>query len=67
MKRSTCPTARSGTQSGLTTRRRTIVRRPLIVFHGGYDSIVEELYFFLAAAANSRGLLSPDVRRSWPG
>ena len=31
------------------------VRRPLIVFHGGYDSIVEELYFFLAAAANSRG------------
>jgi alpha-beta hydrolase superfamily lysophospholipase len=31
------------------------VRGPLIVFHGGYDSIVEELYFFLAAAANSRG------------
>jgi len=24
---------------------------PLIVFHGGYDTIVEELYFFLAAAA----------------
>jgi alpha-beta hydrolase superfamily lysophospholipase len=31
------------------------VRGPLIVFHGGYDTIVEELYFFLAAAANSRG------------
>jgi len=29
--------------------------RPLIVFHGGYDTIVEELYFFLAAEANSRG------------
>jgi alpha-beta hydrolase superfamily lysophospholipase len=28
---------------------------PLIVFHGGYDTMVEELYFFLAAAANSRG------------
>ncbi|WP_255605198.1 alpha/beta hydrolase family protein [Mycolicibacterium xanthum] len=27
----------------------------LIVFHGGYDTIVEELYFFLAAEANSRG------------
>jgi alpha-beta hydrolase superfamily lysophospholipase len=33
----------------------SVVPRPLIVFHGGYDSIVEELYFFLAAAANSRG------------
>ena len=31
------------------------VRGPLIVFHGGYDTIVEELYFFLAAAATSRG------------
>jgi alpha-beta hydrolase superfamily lysophospholipase len=30
-------------------------RDPLIVFHGGYDTIVEELYFFLAAEANSRG------------
>jgi alpha-beta hydrolase superfamily lysophospholipase len=29
--------------------------RPLIVFHGGYDTIVEELYFFLAAEAISRG------------
>jgi alpha-beta hydrolase superfamily lysophospholipase len=29
--------------------------QPLIVFHGGYDTIVEELYFFLAAVANSRG------------
>ena len=29
--------------------------RPLIVFHGGYDTIVEELYFFLAAAATARG------------
>ena len=28
---------------------------PLIVFHGGYDTIVEELYFFLAAAACARG------------
>lgn len=28
---------------------------PLIVFHGGYDTLVEELYFFLAAEANSRG------------
>jgi pimeloyl-ACP methyl ester carboxylesterase len=28
---------------------------PLIVFHGGYDSIVEELYFFLAASATARG------------
>jgi alpha-beta hydrolase superfamily lysophospholipase len=28
---------------------------PLIVFHGGYDTIVEELYFFLAATACSRG------------
>jgi len=28
---------------------------PLIVFHGGYDTIVEELYFFLAAAARARG------------
>jgi alpha-beta hydrolase superfamily lysophospholipase len=27
----------------------------LIVFHGGYDTIAEELYFFLAAEANSRG------------
>jgi Alpha/beta hydrolase family len=27
----------------------------LIVFHGGYDSILEELYFSLAAEANSRG------------
>jgi alpha-beta hydrolase superfamily lysophospholipase len=27
----------------------------LIVFHGGYDTIVEELYFFLAAEAISRG------------
>ncbi|HTT24327.1 MAG TPA: alpha/beta fold hydrolase [Candidatus Sulfotelmatobacter sp.] len=31
------------------------VRGPLIVFHGGYDTIVEELYFFLAAEATSRG------------
>jgi alpha-beta hydrolase superfamily lysophospholipase len=28
---------------------------PLIVFHGGYDTIMEELYFFLAASAISRG------------
>jgi alpha-beta hydrolase superfamily lysophospholipase len=28
---------------------------PLIVFHGGFDTIVEELYFFLAAAACARG------------
>ncbi len=28
---------------------------PLIVFHGGYDTILEELYFFLAASACSRG------------
>jgi alpha-beta hydrolase superfamily lysophospholipase len=28
---------------------------PLIVFCGGYDTIVEELYFFLAASATSRG------------
>jgi pimeloyl-ACP methyl ester carboxylesterase len=28
---------------------------PLIVFCGGFDSIVEELYFFLAASATSRG------------
>jgi len=28
---------------------------PLVVFHGGYDTIVEELYFFLAAEATSRG------------
>jgi len=28
---------------------------PLIVFHGGYDTIVEELYFFLAAEAIERG------------
>jgi alpha-beta hydrolase superfamily lysophospholipase len=27
----------------------------LIVFHGGYDTLKEELYFFLAAEANSRG------------
>jgi pimeloyl-ACP methyl ester carboxylesterase len=31
------------------------VAGPLIVFCGGYDSIVEELYFFLAASATSRG------------
>jgi pimeloyl-ACP methyl ester carboxylesterase len=31
------------------------VAGPLIVFCGGYDTIVEELYFFLAASANSRG------------
>ena len=31
------------------------VAGPLIVFRGGYDTIVEELYFFLAAAATSRG------------
>jgi pimeloyl-ACP methyl ester carboxylesterase len=31
------------------------VNGPLIVFHGGYDTIVEELYFFLAAAACARG------------
>ena len=31
------------------------VNGPLIVFHGGYDTIVEELYFFLAAEAISRG------------
>jgi alpha-beta hydrolase superfamily lysophospholipase len=28
---------------------------PLIVFHGGYDTIVKEHYFFLAASACSRG------------
>jgi pimeloyl-ACP methyl ester carboxylesterase len=33
----------------------TPVGGPLIVFHGGYDTIVEELYFFLAASACSRG------------
>ncbi len=31
------------------------VNGPLIVFCGGYDTIVEELYFFLAAAATARG------------
>ncbi|EYF04391.1 Hypothetical protein CAP_4530 [Chondromyces apiculatus DSM 436] len=29
--------------------------RPLVVFCGGYDSTMEELYFFLAAAARARG------------
>jgi pimeloyl-ACP methyl ester carboxylesterase len=31
------------------------VAGPLIVFCGGYDTIFEELYFFLAASATSRG------------
>jgi alpha-beta hydrolase superfamily lysophospholipase len=31
------------------------VRRPLIVFCGGFDSTMEELYFFLVAAARARG------------
>ena len=30
-------------------------RRPTLVYHGGYDSSVEEMYFFLAAAAIRRG------------
>jgi len=30
-------------------------RAPLIVFCGGYDSTMEELYFFLVAAARARG------------
>ncbi len=30
-------------------------RAPLIVFCGGYDSTLEELYFFLVAAARARG------------
>jgi pimeloyl-ACP methyl ester carboxylesterase len=30
-------------------------KRPLIVFCGGYDSTLEELYFFLTAAALQRG------------
>ena len=29
--------------------------RPTLVFHGGYDSSVEELFFFFAAAANRHG------------
>ena len=29
--------------------------RPTIIFHGGYDSSVEEMYFFFAAAAVRRG------------
>ncbi|TRW80747.1 alpha/beta fold hydrolase [Mycolicibacterium sp. 018/SC-01/001] len=29
--------------------------RPTLVFHGGYDSSVEELYYFAAAAATRRG------------
>jgi len=39
--------------------------RPLIVFCGGYDSTLEELYFFLTAAALRRG--GVDVRRAGPG
>jgi len=31
------------------------IRAPLIMFCGGYDSIVEELYFFLVASARKRG------------
>lgn len=32
-----------------------IVKSPLIVVHGGYDSTLEELYFMVAAAALERG------------